>query len=244
MQGAFGFDAENHATAWQWLTFESQADICLLQEVVPDEKFLNHWSDYYFVKKYSEKNWGSMILVRQARLDKFDPTVETPWLRRFQGSAPVALHSDSGLTLCSIHSNAVPVSIDVDELPGTLLRCNEKELWEIELIAHDLAPMLKGKRFIVGGDLNSSLGFNLKYKHKNNSLLFSNLIDYGFNDTRLKFFAQEQQTYFKQGSDPYQIDHVYTDADSFAQLQSWEVLSDLASGRNLSDHAPVIFTLG
>lgn len=243
MQGAVEFNPDNHRKAWQWLTHESQADVCLLQEVIPDEELIRQWSDFYFVKKYEQKNWGTMILVRRGNLEKFEPTSATPWLKKFHGSAPVAKHSDSGLTLCSIHSNAVPVSIDEDELPGTLLRCNEKDLWEIELIAHDLAPMLIGQRFIVGGDLNSSLGFDLKYKHENNSRLFSNLKYYGLNDTRLKFFDQEQQTYFKQGSDPYQIDHVYADAETFDQVKSWEVLSDLASGRKLSDHAPIMLGL-
>jgi len=243
MQGANG-SSQNHRTAWNWLTNESQADVCLLQEVVPDDEFLRHWSDFYFVKKYADKNWGSMILVRQGSLEKFEPTSETPWLKRFQGSAPLAKHNDSGFMLCSVHSNAEPVQIDEDELPETLLRCNKTKVWEIELTSHDLAPMLQGQKFIVGGDLNSSLGFDKNYNRQNNARLFGNLKDCGFNDTRLKFFDQEQSTYFKQGQAPYQLDHVYSDSQTYDQVQSWEVLTQLVTVQGLSDHAPIGIKMG
>jgi endonuclease/exonuclease/phosphatase family metal-dependent hydrolase len=148
--------------------------------------------------------------------------------------------------LASIHSNAYPVR--PDDLPADaplagMLRCDDKSMWEVELIAHELPRVFGSSRFVAGGDLNSGLLFDTKYGRQSNARLFENLASVGFNDLRKRFHETEQRTYFKEGRGPYQLDHVFSDATTAREAQGWRVLAEVAAAEGLSDHAPIEVSL-
>ena len=102
-----------------------------------------------------------------------------------------------------------------------------------------MQPVLAGTPFVFGGDLNSSLLFGDPTEPR----LFANLAVQGFTDLRNRHSADEQQTFFKAGKRPFQLDHVYSDAATEARCVSWQVLTDVAADLGLSDHAPILVEL-
>ena len=239
MHGASG-SFKTHERAWEWLTRNSDVDICLLQEVIPNEEHLRSWSSHVFSAKRELPRWGTMILVRDGQLQKFEPTLHTPWLKRFECSSPVARHDASDLILCSVHSSYSAVDVKNDELPKDLLRATSAKIWEIELIAYDFKSIFADQLFIFGGDLNSSIQIDENRGYGNNRKLFENLKDYGFLDTRLPFYNNEQPTYFKGGEKPFQLDHIFSDEKTSKQIRSWEVFPEIVAEEKLSDHAPIV----
>jgi hypothetical protein len=172
----------------------------------------------------------------------FTPGEGTPFLRRLWGAVAVAkMDGREPLWLASVHSNAYPDRLEglaPDSLDG-LRRCDPKQIWEIELIAHELPRIFGGDHFVAGGDLNSGLLFATTYGRQSNARLFENLASLGFVDLRRAFHGVEQRTYFKEGKGPYQLDHVFSDAATAGTARDWVVLDEAATVEGLSDHAPI-----
>ena len=171
----------------------------------------------------------------------------TYWLRELWGGTVVGRAPGlGGLWLVSIHSKAEsrrPSEFPADRMRDVVM-CATGKVWEIERAAADLGPLLAGNRFVAGGDLNSSLRFDRVYRRDANRKLFANLDRAGLKDLRLPFSAEEHRTYFKKGRGPYQLDHVFADAETRDATRGWRVLAEASSGLGLSDHAPIEVILG
>lgn len=249
MGAAYGFRGDKHSAAWEWLNAQD-ADVALLQEVVPRPEFTSAWGSAVWVGKY--QNWGSAVLSRAVGYTAWNPSAEYPWLTRVGGAVAVARPAtDDGLWLASVHSDASSFEKTHKRYPSTyadlpsseeVLRCSTKEMWEIEPIAHELRPVLDGRQFVLGGDLNSSLLFDTARK-SDNAKLFENLRMQGYLDLGTKQGISEQQTYFKADTRPFQLDYLFGDAGTDQRVTSWRVLSEVAETMGLSDHAPVEIVL-
>jgi endonuclease/exonuclease/phosphatase family metal-dependent hydrolase len=152
------------------------------------------------------------------------------------------------LWLVSVHSSAGAYkAAEFEMLPPLeeVARCSTdgSELWEIEVIAHELRDVLHGQPFVLGGDLNSALAFDKNYGGRENERLFANLAEAGFVDVRPRHQPAEVQTYFKARTRAYQLDHVYADSLTESRVESWTVLSEVARELGLSDHAPILVAL-
>ena len=248
MAGGFAYDADKHERAWRYLK-DLDPDVALLQEVVIPAWAEGHWPSIVAARKYApvfgkpDVPWGSSILTKSEAVEAYVPE-ENSWLKELWGSVCLArLGLKVPLWLASIHSNAYPLSPErLARLPlGELRRCHEQKLWEIEIIARELVTLTRGEDLVAGGDLNSGLLFDKTYRYDNNERLFSNLAEQGLVDLRVAAgIEEEQQTYFKEGRGPYQLDHVFASAGLADRVKSWRwrVLSEVAE-RGLSDHAPI-----
>jgi len=248
MAAGFGHDAEHHEHAWQFVE-KNDPDVALLQEAVVPAWAAERWPFVLGSRRYPPKPnrpdvaWGSAIVARDPATTAFRPGVETPLLRHLSGAVVIARTGGAEpVWLASIHSNAYPVRLEdlpagvsVDGMP----RCDDKSVWEVELIAHELPRVFGTSRFVVGGDLNSGLLFDSTYGRQSNARLFQNLASAGLIDLRKRFHEAEQRTYFKEGKRPYQLDHVFSDAATERAVRSWKVLADVAAVERLSDHAPI-----
>lgn len=250
MAAAFGSNLQRHAEAWAWLN-DQAADVALLQEAVPQEDAVQGWGTVVFRPKY--KNWGCAVLVRAGGYEAWEPSPQEPWLGRIGGAACVAKPVDGhGIWLASVHSDAASFEEINKRYPdwygdlpprNNVLRCSEAAMWEIEVIAAELRPVLDDSHFVLGGDLNSARLFD-DHPGGENERLFANLHAQGYVDTRPRHSAQEVRTYFKEGRRPFQLDHVFADRDTESTIASWRVLEAPAGSLGLSDHAPIEILLG
>ena len=62
----------------------------------------------------------------------------------------------------------------------------------------------------------------------------------GSRDLRLRFFAEEQRTFFAPERGAYQLDHVFGDTQTEARVVDWRVdTGPVTSTPTLSDHGPI-----
>jgi endonuclease/exonuclease/phosphatase family metal-dependent hydrolase len=147
--------------------------------------------------------------------------------------------------LVNVHSNAKPIPDFPREefINAGGLACHLTKVWEIEVLAHQIRPVLGGKRFVLGGDLNAGLLLDEVYGYKNNENLWNNLAAQGLLDLRTRHSETEQQTFFREKMNPYQLDHFFGDPTTEASVKGWTVLTEVARDLKLSDHAPVVIDL-
>lgn len=247
MAGALPYNSSAHARAWQWL-HEQDVDIALVQEAALQGDAAAHWDSVVWSSKYGH-NWGSAVLTRGTSYKPWQSSPTHPWLREVGGAACVAEPEDPvGLWLVSVHSSAGAWrQADLHSLPPLdgIARCSEdrSELWEIEVVAHELKHVVRNQPFVMGGDLNSALAFDRNYGGRENEVLFANLAEAGYVDVRPRHQRDEVQTYFKAGTLAYQLDHVFADAATEARVSSWSVVTEVSSELCLSDHAPLLVTI-
>jgi hypothetical protein len=214
MGGAFCYDRFTHERAWEFLR-EQDPDVALLQEARPPDWAREHWGSFPFASVGPGVAWGSAILSRIRGLHEHQPDQSTPWLRELWGPVVVArLGSDPGLWLASIHSSwraLSPEQLSRCSIEG-IRRCREDKIWAVEVIASELERPFAGSPFVFGGDLNSARSFDGRPGFGGNVRLHENLAAGGFHDLRLVSYRDEQQTYFKAGKGPDQLDHVFADA--------------------------------
>jgi len=245
MAGAGFFSGASHDDAWRWLTTEADFDVAILQESTPPQWVLEEFPVVIHNPKYplTGKRWGNSIICRQDNYRQFKLDSAHPWLEQISSALLVAEPRDSDeIWIANIHSHQTQLSQELFvalhnlEVP----HCHPKKIWEMEVAAHFLGPILEQKQFVLGGDLNSGHLFDTVYRYSNNKIMFDNLRQQGYIDLRLAHSDSEQQTYFKKNNGPYQLDHLFGDATTADRTTRWEVLSHVARDLELSDHAPLI----
>ena len=245
MAGAGFHTAKSHDDAWHWLTTEADFDIAMLQESIPPQRVLEEFPVLVHNPKYSHagKRWGNSIICREDTHVQYVFNDHQPFLQRIGGAVTVAQPiNPDGVWLINIHSNAtsLPPELFLELKDFNVPHCHPKKIWEIEVATHFMQPILEGKQFVFGGDLNSGYLFDSVNRYDNNKILFENMRQQGYNDLRLAHSDDEQQTYFKKNNGPYQLDHLFGDANTVNRTSHWEVLSHVARDLELSDHAPII----
>jgi endonuclease/exonuclease/phosphatase family metal-dependent hydrolase len=115
--------------------------------------------------------------------------------------------------------------------------------WALDLLFHAIVPLVRRKRFIVGGDWNNSRLFDMNSSLRKRgqlpfgSMFFTRARDEGWHDCH--GHKNEERSFLREGTLPHQLDHVFCDKKTRARL----VDSSVSSGwlaYELSDHAPVI----
>lgn len=247
MAAGFGYNPSKHERAWRWLQ-DLGADVALLQEAVVPEWAAETWQSVIHAPRYNKRtSWGCAILSLTDDLTEYRPADDEPWLQHLRGAVIAAQPTNpAGLWFSSIHSSASPITAEnlAKGDHSAIHRCHPPKIWEIEAIAPELSRRFLGQRFVAGGDLNSSMHFDTTRHYDYNERLFANLAAMGFVDTRPRHSPDEQQTFFKAGNDPFQLDHLYTDAQTERTVTDWRVIPGVAGDGLLSDHAPVEITIG
>jgi len=243
MAGAGFHTGAPHAAAWGWLRNEAEFDAAMLQEAIPPSDLDDSFDTVLFRSRFPAQNlaWGNCTLVRD---HEFKPrqVEHADWAESSLDAALIADGGDNLPILLNVHSNAKPIEgfpcAEFTAAGG--LTCHHTKVWEIEVLAHQLQPLLTGRRFILGGDINAGLLLDEVYGYKNNENLWKNLAEQGYVDLRLRHSGAEQQTFFRERTNPYQLDHFFGDALTNQSVKSWSVLTEVARDLKLSDHAPVV----
>jgi hypothetical protein len=246
MAGAgFHTDAP-HAAAWEWLRNQAEFDVAMLQEAILPGDLGDSFASVLFQSRFPAQKlaWGNCTLVRSHR---FSPCrlAHPTWAASSMEAALVAFGGEDNPMLVNVHSNAKPIENFPrnDFVAAGGLTCHQTKVWEVEVIAHQLQPLLTGRRFILGGDINAGLLLDEVYGYKNNVNLLRNLAEQGYVDLRLRHSEYEQQTFFRARTNPYQLDHLFGDLSTNESVKSWTVLTDVARDMKLSDHAPVVINV-
>jgi hypothetical protein len=249
MAGAGFHTAAPHAAAWDWLLTEAKFDAALLQEAIPPAGLSEQFATVLLRPRVSSRwrCWGNCILVRDhVYVDEVFDNGKS-WANISVLAMQIAHPHDSLPLLVNIHSS----DRHIDGFPREEfvnnggLTCHRSKVWEIEVAAHLARPILMGRRFVLGGDLNAALLLDEVRRHKNNARLWANLENQGFHDLRPRHHEREQQTFFRshQKTHQYQLDHFFGDAETRARTRSWTVITEVARDRHLSDHAPVLIEI-
>ena len=190
----------------------------MLQETPPPPDQL-HVAQLLHDPDYASNSLGSAIYLRNgtARLLELHPEHRV-WFT----VAEVELEEALPLVAVSVHTPTVPsVRPFVDEA------------------FEELAPLLEGRSFIVGGDFNLSRNYDKVYGTMHHTEFLDGLPARGFVDCMREASGDEQRTFWGRTKNAYQNDHVFVSQDLAPSIVSCEV----ADRGGLSDHSPLRLTL-
>jgi hypothetical protein len=141
-----------------------------------------------------------------------------------------------------------PIAADLlgaHPLEGIETTTRDNSVWETNVVPHELHRLFGQETFLWGGDLNCDPKMDDRPLFAGgNRRVFEIYREAGAVDARTPFHSTYQQTFFRPGTDSYQLDHVFVDRITERQLTSWTVDPEPANGPDaLSDHAPIMLTL-
>ena len=203
--------------------------------------------------------WGSVVVADRAlnlrtRLDLLE---NDPWLCLLYDYLIVAeidLPDGTPTLVASIHAPAVHATKVLESVgsPGAISDEQLKAIaqpgdvaWALDVIYEALRRTCAGRRFIVGGDLNTSRLFDSTSGNGKipNALFFSRAAKDGWHDCHGEL--AEERSYLKPGTRPFQLDHLFCDKKTAKSVTRCWV--DATGGvEEMSDHAPLLadFDLG
>lgn len=227
---------------WKWLVEQADFDIAFLQEATYPTGFEDSFvSVIHHPKK--KLAWGTAIVSKSIKLEPFNNLKFGYWGFKMNGSVAVA-HTlgENPIWFASMHCGHKAVigrEFVRNPLEGLALD-GKTPVKEITVISHLLSQKLSGQRFIAGGDLNVSLLHDESRGGKASEKQLNLFAKGGFLDIRKKFLEQEMQSFFKAGSRPSQLDHLFADETLFESAVNWQVMTEVVADLQLSDHAPIV----
>jgi endonuclease/exonuclease/phosphatase family metal-dependent hydrolase len=254
----------DHATqdrSWHLLaTYD--ADIALIQEV--EIKAIPDWARQRWSIIGRDPNilggklagWGSVIAARPIlNLRSRAYLVEQRHIRLIYDYAvfgEVDLPDGTRAFISSVHAPAVRLSEYLEQMgfSGVLTREEMTAIaqpgdqpWALDLFFTEIASVVKGHRFIVGGDWNNSRLFDLDPNFRKRAQLpFSTMFFTRARDTgwfECHGNKNEERSYLNPRSHPHQLDHLFCDKKTYSQMVDCTVRADWIV-HELSDHAPLV----
>lgn len=236
--------------AWEYLR-GLEFDVALLQETRDPREWVRDWSVCWTPYRGDPGSrrtlWGTAIVATRMELSPWQPTDERPWLGALGGSVTVARSSGSPSWFASVHACASQIEaelLDRYEAADVPLATPNGSVWEQDVIPFELCQLFGDETFLWGGDLNSAESMDEGGFLGGNRKLREIWREAGSLDLRLRFFPEEQRTFFATGRRAYQLDHVFADAETERRVTDWQVdLAPVEVDPRISDHAPIIVEL-
>jgi exonuclease III len=244
----------------QWSLLGALApDVALLQECRPGDR-VEHaptWmAEGYVALGAIPPRWvacSAVVARRELNPIELDrtrlPEPERRWLEYLSGyvaTGNITLDAQS-VAVASVH--AIAMEVDAPSVLDTeherIRRRVLRRAWHNDLAAAALAPWVEAGRFVVGGDWNNAILFDSNYPAGAeggpgaSTEFFAARTTHGWQHALRKFSDAEVRTYLDPKSAPYELDHLFTDAELHKRLTNCSVLDDKAI-TELSDHAPVV----
>ena len=237
--------------AWDYVRRNAaNFDVALLQETHdPLSTLEDQWRSVIFRPYSGEPGsrlscFGSAVIAPVLELEPYEPGEDLPWLKELDGCVAVARSEQEPTWLASVHTQASPVRQDILDRHSwhDVPLCNPgRHVWQMDLIPFELHRLFAGQTFLWGGDVNSAESMDaVRGFSGGNRRLREIWSEAGSRDLRLRFFAEEQQTFYAPGRGSYQLDHVFGDPRIEARVVDWRVdTGPVTSTPTLSDHAPI-----
>ncbi len=241
---AFGPYKEHHADAWAEV-MALAPDIACLQECVPPAALPGGWN--IVVGPFSL--WASAIMTRLPVVPvSFEPDSHLGRFGSYLAVATVSLPDGTTLLVSSVHERTRPASArQLEGLDGPAMRRPSVDVpWWNDVVWHGLADLVRGHRFLVAGDWNTSRWVDADGKPEPAGLEFFERAEAdGWVDLHQRTVGHEERSWFGTLSPRvHQPDVIFADALTASGLVDCRVEPAWAAERKLSDHAPVIAELG
>ena len=248
---AAAFASSRHEEGWRHLAERDDFDVALLQEAQqPPAWTYEHWPSRVWRPKYAHRRsnpWGCAVIARDLELQPFEPDDRFPWLNSLAGSTAIARTSTEPRWLVSVHLTARRVSGDLLERhsqDGIEVTTRDGSVWETNVIPHELHRLFGADTFLWGGDLNCDPKMDDRPTFAGgNRRVFEIYKEAGSMDTRSRFHETNLQTFFREGTDCYQLDHAFVDQATERRVTSWRSIPPQPPVRVRSRHAPILLTL-
>ena len=238
----------NRRRQWHFL-LSLNADVILLQECRPgDLATVDDAASGYRTIGTIPNRWTACaaILARdELRLESAPRP--GPWFDYLSGYLAVAtICSPRGrVFVSSVHTPAKFVE-DPSVTPEdheSLRRPSSDRAWHNDLAFAALDALPKEAGFIIGGDWNTARLFDQQPSDFEGSgagvEFFDRASKRGWAESLRKYHPAEIRTFLRPGTQPYELDHIFTDPGLNERLGRCEVLVGLPTDE-MSDHAPVI----
>ena len=241
--------------SWNYLK-EIDPDIALLQEVneIPQE-ISNIYS--FRIRKARNKNgqdqkFGTAVLVKGDILDEINLTSDLDWIKKeidhFRGNLlayRVNTKDHQKINIVSVYSPAWCIDSeriqDID-VSGVKLD-NNPDIWFTEILWKSLQyeKIDPNDSWVVAGDLNCSLTFDIKWGPRGNDQVIKRIEDLGFYECLRGIHKKVVPTFrTSRGHIEDQIDHLFISSHLRNKLIDCSVGSHEVFDQSLSDHLPVI----
>ncbi|HST03570.1 MAG TPA: endonuclease/exonuclease/phosphatase family protein [Chloroflexia bacterium] len=216
---------------WQYLVDEIAPDLAFLQEAHPPSKYAGESLLYQRIPRDNYR-WGSAIYSPRLSVRERMVTGHEGWVV----AGEVTLSNGAHVVVVSIYGSLIANPKAGYVFPNLA-----------NLFQHDLQPLLAGKEFILGGDLNASRLFDKVYPNAYASDAHGDFFDWieshGFVNCHKMFHETEEQTVFTpQTKHPYQNDYLFVSEGLRPFVTSCYVLNN-SETLKLSDHIPVVLEL-
>jgi len=241
---------DNRKRAWRFL-LSLDADVILVQESRPDDLAAveKAESEYTVVGTIPARWRACSAVIAKKSLNPLATPRSGNWLGFLSGYVALATLTTpvGNVLVASVHTPAkVAEEPALCEDDHQLLRragCERAWYNDVAFGALDSLPEKAG--FIFGGDWNTARLFDTIYpdgadgEAGASTQFFTRAAEHGWCESLRKFHPNEVRTYLKPGTQPYELDHVFTDAASHQRLTACEVIAGLPASE-ISDHAPVL----
>ena len=193
--------------AWDYVRRNAaNFDVALLQETHdPVSSLEDQWRSVIW-RPYTREpgarlaRWGSAVIAPELELEQYEPSEEFPWLRELDGNVAVARSAQEPTWFASVHTQASSVKPEIldrhpwDQVP---LCTPGRKVWQMDLIPFELHRLFADQTFLWGGDLNSAVSMDdIPGFSGGNRRLREIWAEAGSCDLRMRFFTDEQQTFF------------------------------------------------
>lgn len=200
------------------------------------------------------QGWGSAVVADHSLnlRPRPDLLADDPWLclvYDYVVVAEVDLPDGTPAIVASVHAPAVTAKKLLDVSLGQPGAIDDATLaaiaqpgdaaWALDVMYEAIRRNCEGRPFIVGGDLNTSRLFDSSSSNGKitNTLFFSRAAKAGWHECHGG--GNEERSYLKPGTLPYQLDHVFCDRATAKHLDRCWV--DASGGvEEMSDHAPLL----
>jgi endonuclease/exonuclease/phosphatase family metal-dependent hydrolase len=210
-----GRSSRPHSEAWRFLLEKLKPDVALVQEAVPPEDLDRSVA---FVRPWARRMWGSAIVTAPGRIRKT--------FADSSGGPVVVAEMEDGAIMASIHARIVK-GRTIPTLRHTLKR---------------VLPRLKGRRCVIGGDLNTARGAAAIWPRHGHREFFESLTGMGLYDCHWELNGRESRSFWGEVS-PHelQLDHLFVDLETGRAGRVTECwIETTGEVRELSDHSPII----
>lgn len=210
----------SHADAWRYLLDELKPDVAFVQEALFAAPLAEAFGQVFWSEDHG-RDGGTAVLVRQGLA-----------ATRIAVTVPGSYVAGAELIIADVPTLFLSVHVG----PPNYRK-------HLRGLADALTPLLDGRRFVVGGDLNAARHLDDVYGGKWFTRYFEDLAVRQFHDCHWAQHGKEVQSFWgHQAREAYQCDHVFTDSTTAQGVSACAVI-DNPDVRALSDHGPLELTI-